>query len=101
GAAILSYPADRFVLEEDDVVFRLSGEWVSPVGADATELLAGRIQVGDFQPFLASRLIPDEVPEAGDEGEPSLAPVLGAALLLGGILAIAALLAWSRRPEGT
>ncbi|MDO5494286.1 MAG: hypothetical protein Q4G64_01065 [bacterium] len=99
--ALRTHAADRFVLEEGDVVFRISGDTARPVGPPAHELLAGRISVQEFQPFVAARHSPDEEPLPESDGEPSRAPVIAAAILLGGVLALAGLLTWSRRPEGT
>lgn len=100
GAALLRHPADQFVLEGEDIVFRLSGSIVTPVNDESRELLAGRISAEDFQPFVVARLNPETDPESETVPSVELAPVYGAAIVLGGILVFVGLLRWSRRPEG-
>ncbi|HHW83314.1 MAG TPA: hypothetical protein GX743_05795 [Actinomycetales bacterium] len=101
GAAIRSAPTDRYVIEGEDVFFHLTGETLRPLGDPARELLAGTISVADFQQFVSARLTPDEVVDPDTPAPPSLRPVIVAAIVLGGILALAGLITWSRRPEGT
>ena len=102
GEALLSpQDADPVLEAEISGWFRLAGDDLSPVTAEARDVLAGTIAVADYQPFLVERRGVEEnpapLPEAQDNTQ--LRPVLVTAGIVLGVLAVVGTIVWIRRPE--
>lgn len=101
GGALLSVPAASFLYDEDvDGWFRLAGEILTPITASAQGILAGSLPVDDYQPYLSARSQPTTAPVTVEEDEPGgiQPPVIVAAAIVFGLLAMALTNVWARRP---
>lgn len=102
GNALVSSVASTFILDEQTSGwFRLGLEELVPVTAEARDVLAGGIDITDYQPFLVDRHGPDVEPQPlpEDRGPDQLRPVLVTAGITIGVLLIVGAVVWIRRPE--
>lgn len=102
GADLAAFRATTFIL--DDATggwFRLGGDILTPVTEEARDVLAGSIDITEYQRYLVERLGGGgEEPESPVQPEPAnLSPVLVAASALGALLVLVGVTVWVRRPD--
>lgn len=101
GSAILAVPGASFIHDVDiDGWFRLAGDIVTPITANARGVLAGSLTVDEYQPYLVQRLQPSAAPVVDEQVQPRgvQTPVVVAAVVVFGLLAAALTSVWARRP---
>lgn len=98
GSSLAKIQGAAFIVDaQTGAWFRLGGEILTPVNAEARDVLAGSIDVHIYQAFLQER------PEEGNQyvpENPQLAPVWITGATLAVVLFMAGILVWARRPEG-
>lgn len=102
GYALVSFLATTFILDEGTTGwFRLGGDVLTPVTAEAKDVLAGSIDVRAYQPFLVERYSTAQEEEAvpSEGGGPLLRPVAITAAAVVALLALVGVIVWVRRPE--
>ncbi len=103
GSALVAFQATTFILDEaTSGWFRLGGDILTPVTVEARDVLAGSIDVNAYQPFLVARYGGGggDEPAAPAEGDAILPrPVMVAAGVAVGVLALVGAVVWIRRPE--
>lgn len=102
GRGLAAIRATTFIL--DDATggwFRLGGDILTPVTEEARDVLAGSIDITEYQRYLVARLGGGgEEPESPVQPEPAnLSPVLVAAGALGALLVLVGVTVWVRRPD--
>ncbi len=101
AAALLAVPAASLVYDEDlDAWVRVAGEILTPITNKAKDTLAGSLPVDEYQPYLRDRLHPAPAPVTVEEAEPQgmATPVIIAAAVVTGLLALTLTTVWVRRP---
>lgn len=102
GAALTGNPTHDFVLDPQSAGwFRLGSEELTPVTAEAKDLLAGSLPIADYQPFLVERYRADDNPAPPPEAQDPdrLRPVLVTAGIALAVLLSVGVVVWIRRPE--